>query len=130
MVAISTWRGTVGAAIMVTAAVAGGAPAQSEDVIGKTNRNAAELKSEIDTLQNVIESLHQRTDTLSDTLAAVEARLAEAEGRLTPAADCGEQKHGSVFVGTPVECYYGYLIYQCWNGAIRMVGGECRPATE
>jgi hypothetical protein len=114
--------------IALTTGIVGGALAQSEETTGRTNRDAAELSSEIDRMQSVIDSLHQRIGTLSDTLATVEARLAEAEGRLAPAADCGERKHGGVFIGKPVECYYGYLIYQCWNGTIRKVGGECQPA--
>lgn len=116
------------AVIALAMGIAGGALAQSEETTGKANRDATELSSEIDRLRNVIESLHQQIGTLSASLATVEARLAEAEGRLAPAADCGEWKHGGVFVGKPVECYYGYLIYQCWSGTIRTLGGECEPA--
>lgn len=128
---------TVAAVIVLTIAIAGSALAQSQEVTGKTSRDVVVLKSEIGRLQKVIESLDQRITTLSDTLATVEAHLAnaQADGRLTPAtslspaANCGEREHGSVFVGKPVECYYGYRIYQCMNGEIRTIGGECEAAT-
>jgi uncharacterized small protein (DUF1192 family) len=136
MVAVKKSRRVVAAVIALTAGIAGGALAQSEEETAKVNHDVAVLKSEINRLQQVIGSLDQRIGTLSDTLAAVEARLAETEGRPAPAAasppaaDCGAREHGSVFVGKPVECYYGYRIYQCWNGEIRMVGGECEAATQ
>ncbi len=124
------------AVIALTAGMAGGALAQSEEAPGKTSHDVAVLKSEINRLQQVIGSLDQQIGTLGDTLAAVEARLAETEGRLAPSAplpssaDCGAREHGSVFVGKPLGCYYGYWIYQCWNGEIRMLGGECEAATQ
>ncbi len=125
------------AVIALTIGIVGSAFAQSQEVTGKTSRDVAVLKSEINRLQTVIESLDQRITTLSDTLATVEAHLADAEadGRLapetsqSPAANCGEREHGSVFIGKPVECYYGYRIYQCFNGEIRTIGGECEAAT-
>jgi hypothetical protein len=106
---------------------------RSEDAPARASGHVAEVKSEVERLEKIIESLNRRIETLDDALSALEARLADSERPAEPAtplpmADCGTRGHGSVFVGKPVECYYGYRIYPCWNGKIKTVGGECEAA--
>ena len=127
---------TLAAGMALAIALADGAVAQSQEAANETSRDVGVLKSEINRLQEAIRSLERRINKLNDALADVEERLeeAQAEGRLAPAkappgaARCGKHKHGSVFTGKPVECYYGYRIYQCMNGKIKVVGGECEAA--
>jgi hypothetical protein len=118
---------------VLTTGVVSGLPVRSEDALAGTSGHVAEARSEIDRLGKIIESLNRRIETLDDALSALEARLADGERPAEPAAplpmaDCGAQEHGSVFVGKPVECYYGYRIHPCWNGEIKTVGGECEAA--
>lgn len=127
---------TLAAGMALAITLAGGAMAQLREAANETSRDVGVLKSEVNRLQEIIRSLDRRINKLNDALADVEERLedAQADGRLAPAksppaaANCGKHKHGSVFTGKPVECYYGYRIYQCMNGKISVVGGECEAA--
>lgn len=95
---------------VLTIGVVSGVPVRSEDGPAQTSGHVAEVKSEIDRPEKIIESLNRRIETLDDALSALEARPADSERPAEPAAplpmaDCGDR-----------------------DGEIRTVGGECEAA--